>query len=83
MVTELGAVPGVHVHIPAAAPYLLLRVPGGERVRTALRRGGIAVRRADTFPGLTPDHLRVTVRPPEVATVLVAALSAALVEVPV
>ena len=83
MAAALGAVPGVHVHIPAAAPYLLLRVPGGERVRTALRRDGIAVRRADTFPGLTPDHLRVAVRPPEVAAVLVAALHTALAEVPV
>ena len=83
MAAELGAVPGVHVHLPAAAPYLLLRVPGGERVRTALRRGGIAVRRADTFPGLTPDHLRVAVRPPEVAAVLVDALRTALAEVPV
>ncbi len=41
------------------------------------------VRRADTFPGLTPDHLRVAVRPPEVAAVLVAALRTALAEVPV
>ncbi|MGH4019982.1 MAG: hypothetical protein ACRDT0_12245, partial [Pseudonocardiaceae bacterium] len=70
--------PGVHVHRPAAAPFLLLRVPGGERVRAALRHDGIAVRRADTFPGLTPDHLRVAVRPPEVATVLVDALRVAL-----
>lgn len=83
MVAELTALPGVQVHTPAAAPYLLLRVPGGERVRTVLRRGGIAVRRADTFPGLTPDHLRVTVRPPEVAGVLVAALRGALAGVPV
>ncbi|HYZ08553.1 MAG TPA: hypothetical protein VE709_08200, partial [Pseudonocardiaceae bacterium] len=83
MVAELGAIPGVHVHTPAAAPFLLLRVPGGERVRAALRHGGITVRRADTFPGLTPDHLRVAVRPPEVAAVLVDALRAALAEVPV
>ncbi|MDQ3886117.1 MAG: Rv2231c family pyridoxal phosphate-dependent protein CobC [Actinomycetota bacterium] len=81
MVAELSAVPGVQVHTPAAAPYLLLRVPDGERVRTALRRDGIAVRRAATFPGLTPDHLRVAVRPPEVAAVLVDALRTALAEV--
>ena len=74
----LTAIPGVHVHRPAAAPFLLLRVPGGERVRLTLRRDGIAVRRCDTFPGLTTDHLRVAVRPPELAATLVAALRAAV-----
>lgn len=66
---------GVHVHTPAAAPFLLLRVPDGERVRAALRRRGIAVRRADTFPGLTVDHLRVAVRDPADCAPLLAALS--------
>lgn len=61
---------------PAAAPFLLLRVPGGEEVRLRLRERGIAVRRGDTFPGLTGDHLRVAVRPPELADRLVAELSA-------
>ena len=48
----LAAVPGVTV-LPGVAPYLLLRLPAGqgERVRAALRAGGIAVRRGDTFPG--------------------------------
>jgi histidinol-phosphate aminotransferase len=78
MACQLADVPGVTVHQPAAAPFLLLRMPGGERVRTALADAGIAVRRADTFPGLSPDHLRVAVRPPEIATTLVAALRAAL-----
>ncbi len=44
--------------------FVLLRVPDGARVRQALRDRGWAVRRADTFPGLTPDHLRVAVRDP-------------------
>ncbi|HEX2290352.1 MAG TPA: hypothetical protein VHH53_09205, partial [Pseudonocardiaceae bacterium] len=70
--------PGVTVHQPAAAPFLLLRVPHGEQVRACLADAGIAVRRADTFPGLTPDHLRVAVRPPEIATLLVTALRTAL-----
>ncbi|HET9254687.1 MAG TPA: Rv2231c family pyridoxal phosphate-dependent protein CobC [Pseudonocardiaceae bacterium] len=74
MAGQLMALPGVTVHLPAAAPFLLLRVPAGERVRSALAEAGIAVRRADTFPGLTPDHLRVAVRPPETATLLVEAL---------
>lgn len=78
MVQQLSGLPGVTIHQPAAAPFLLLHVPGGERIRTILADAGIAVRRADTFPGLSPDHLRVTVRPAEIARVLVAALRAAL-----
>jgi len=78
MVRQLTGLPGVTVHQPAAAPFLLLRVPGGERVRVALADAGIAVRRADTFPGLTPDHLRVAVRPPELAAALVDGLRAVL-----
>jgi histidinol-phosphate aminotransferase len=78
MVRRLVELPGVTVYQPAAAPFLLLRVPGGNRVRTALAEAGIAVRRADTFPGLTPDHVRVAVRPPEIAALLVEALHTAL-----
>jgi histidinol-phosphate aminotransferase len=64
LTAELNRLPGVHVYQPAAAPYLLLRVRDGERVRAGLRDRGIAVRRGDTFPGLTADHLRVAVREP-------------------
>jgi histidinol-phosphate aminotransferase len=78
MVRKLADLPGVTVHQPAAAPFLLLRVPGGERVRAALADAGIAVRRADTFPGLSTDHLRVAVRPPEIATLFMDGLRAAL-----
>jgi histidinol-phosphate aminotransferase len=78
MIRQLADLPSVTIHQPAAAPFLLLRVPGGGQVRTALLDAGIAVRRADTFPGLTPDHLRVAVRPPEVAALLIDALRAAL-----
>ncbi|HEU5471144.1 MAG TPA: Rv2231c family pyridoxal phosphate-dependent protein CobC [Actinophytocola sp.] len=77
LAAELTVLPGVSVHGPAAAPFLLLRVPDGARVRAALRRRGIAVRRADTFPGLTADHIRVAVRSPGRAAPLVAALRAA------
>jgi histidinol-phosphate aminotransferase len=78
-VAALSAVHGVTV-LPGQAPYLLLRLPEGhgERVRTALRAAGIAVRRGDTFPGLGPDHLRVAVRPAPQVAVLVQALSEAL-----
>lgn len=72
---ELATLPGVEVTTPAAAPFLLLRVPDGERVRAGLRLRGIAVRRADTFPGLTADHLRVAVREPERCASLLAALA--------
>ncbi|HVL85016.1 MAG TPA: Rv2231c family pyridoxal phosphate-dependent protein CobC [Mycobacteriales bacterium] len=75
----LAAVPGVRV-LPGRAPYLLLRLPAGqgERVRAALRASGVAVRRGDTFPGLTPDHVRVAVRPAAQVAVLVDALAGAL-----
>jgi histidinol-phosphate aminotransferase len=65
---------GFTVHEPAVAPFLLVRMPGAKRVRAALRERGIAVRRGDTFPGLTEDHLRITVRPPEDTDRLLAAL---------
>jgi histidinol-phosphate aminotransferase len=77
MVRHLAELPGVAVHQPAAAPFLLLRVPGGERIRAALVDAGVAVRRADTFPGLSADHLRVAVRPPEIAAALMDGLRAA------
>jgi len=83
LAVALSELPGVTVHEPAAAPFLLLRVRDGERVRQGLRRRGIAVRRGDTFPGLSADHLRVAVREPARAALLVDALRAELsTEVP-
>lgn len=70
----LAALPGVHVHGPAAAPFLLLRIAEGERVRERLRARGVAVRRGDTFPGLDTDHVRVAVREPEDNATLVETL---------
>ncbi|MDQ2880072.1 MAG: Rv2231c family pyridoxal phosphate-dependent protein CobC [Actinomycetota bacterium] len=81
MAHQLANLPGVTIHQPAAAPFLLLHVPDGERVRAVLSDAGVAVRRADTFPGLTRDHLRVAVRPPEIAAALVDGLRAALATV--
>ncbi|SFP16718.1 histidinol-phosphate aminotransferase [Geodermatophilus dictyosporus] len=69
--------PGLVVGEPRSS-FVLLRVPGGERVRAALRRRGWAVRRGDTFPGLSPDHLRVAVRDPATSRAFAADLAAIL-----
>lgn len=61
--------------------FVLLRVPDGARVRQALRDRGWAVRRGDTFPGLTGDHLRVAVRRPEVGAAFATALTDVLADV--
>ena len=75
LATALTRIPDLTVAQPAHAPFLLLRVPNGPSVRAALRERGIAVRRADTFPGLTPDHLRVAVRSPAECAPLLTALA--------
>ncbi|MCK2240773.1 MULTISPECIES: Rv2231c family pyridoxal phosphate-dependent protein CobC [unclassified Crossiella] len=80
LAAALAALPGVEVCGGAAGPFLLLRVAHGERVRLRLREQGVAVRRADTFPGLDAEHLRVAVRPPEQAEVLLKALETVLRE---
>ena len=50
------------VAVRPQAPFVLVRVPDGERVRNRLRECGFAVRRGDTFPGLGRDWLRIAVR---------------------
>lgn len=69
---------GVEVAEGSRAPYLLCRVPGRADVREALRDRGIAVRRGDTFPGLTPEHWRTAVRDREASEQLLAALAEVL-----
>ncbi|MEV6139279.1 Rv2231c family pyridoxal phosphate-dependent protein CobC [Nocardia sp. NPDC051990] len=76
MIERLTAL-GVHVHTPADGPFLLLRVPDGELLRRHLADQGIAVRRADTFPGLGPDCVRVAVRGRAEVDRLVAGIRAA------
>ncbi|WP_063020355.1 Rv2231c family pyridoxal phosphate-dependent protein CobC [Nocardia niwae] len=73
MIERLTAL-GIEVHTPAEGPFLLLRVPDGALLRKHLAAAGIAVRRADTFPGLGPDHLRVAVRGAAEVDRLVAAI---------
>ncbi|MGH3520747.1 MAG: Rv2231c family pyridoxal phosphate-dependent protein CobC [Haloechinothrix sp.] len=53
---------GVRVAGNPRAPFVLITVPDGERVRRRLRELGFAVRRGDTFPGLSTDWLRIAVR---------------------
>lgn len=60
--------------VPSRAPFVLVRV--GEGVHTRLRAGGVAVRRADTFPGLDASWVRVAVRPPEATARFLAVLEA-------
>jgi len=64
---------GIH-HIPSHASFVLAQV--GVGVHAALRDAGIAVRRADTFPGLDDSWVRIAVRPPERNRSLLDALSA-------
>ncbi len=47
-------------HVTSRAPFVLARLG---HVRLALRNAGIAVRRADTFPGLDATWVRIAVRP--------------------
>jgi histidinol-phosphate/aromatic aminotransferase/cobyric acid decarboxylase-like protein len=64
---------GIH-HIPSHASFVLAQV--GVGVHAALRGVGVAVRRADTFPGLDASWVRIAVRPPERNRSLLDALSA-------
>ncbi|WP_233517491.1 Rv2231c family pyridoxal phosphate-dependent protein CobC [Geodermatophilus marinus] len=75
----LAALPaGVEVVGTPRSSFVLLRVPGGDRVRAALRECGWAVRRGDTFPGLSADHLRVAVRDPGTSRAFAATLTGIL-----
>ncbi|MGI5236721.1 Rv2231c family pyridoxal phosphate-dependent protein CobC [Dactylosporangium sp. CA-139066] len=66
---------GVAVAGRPASSFVLVRVPGGERVRALLRERGFAVRRGETFPGLGPDWLRIAVRDTATSDAFVAVLS--------
>ncbi|MGY1679654.1 Rv2231c family pyridoxal phosphate-dependent protein CobC [Geodermatophilus sp. SYSU D01176] len=70
--------PGVAVLGTPRSSFVLLRAPDGARVRAALRERGWAVRRGDTFPGLSTDHLRVAVRDPATSVAFAADLAAML-----
>jgi cobyrinic acid a,c-diamide synthase len=71
---------GLNVAGRPQASFVLVDTSGvpGKReagwIRLALRDHGFAVRRGETFPGLTPDWIRIAVREPEITDQLVAAL---------
>ncbi|WP_372789231.1 bifunctional adenosylcobinamide kinase/adenosylcobinamide-phosphate guanylyltransferase [Paraconexibacter sp.] len=67
---------------PSATNFVLVEIPDGPRVVAALRDRGIAVRHAATFPGLGPDHLRLTARDATANAKLADALADVLTPVP-
>jgi histidinol-phosphate aminotransferase len=69
---------GIPVAGRPRAPFVLITVPDGERVRLRLRELGYAVRRGDTFPGLSTDWLRVAVRDRATISGFLAALARSL-----
>lgn len=71
---------GVVVGPGSLAPYLLCQVPGRPEVRELLRGQGIAVRRGDTFPGLSGEHWRAAVRDQSAADRLIEGLQTILKE---
>lgn len=83
LVEGLRALEGYGVQLGAEpqAPFVLVRVPSGDRVRLRLRELGYAVRRADTFPGLSGDWLRIAVRDPDTTRGFLTALRTAMTDV--
>jgi cobyrinic acid a,c-diamide synthase len=59
-------------YVPSSGSYVLARL--GDGTRAALRARGVAVRRCDTFPGLSAVWARIAVRPPEMTDRLLLAL---------
>ena len=68
---------GIH-HVASSASFVLARP--GPAAREHLRSQGIAVRRADTFPGLDDSWVRIAVRAPAITDVLLTALAAPATE---
>jgi histidinol-phosphate aminotransferase len=67
---------GFEVHPRGAGPFVLTRHPARAGLHAELRALGIAVRRADTFPGLGPGWIRIAVRDAATTEPLLAALDA-------
>lgn len=78
---ELGA-RGVHTVAASVGPFLLAFHPERPDLHAALRGLGIAVRRADTFPGLGRGWVRISVRDERTHDTLLAALDHVLLDAP-
>lgn len=78
--SRLSQLPRVTVTQPASSSFLLIHVPGADQLRLALRERGWAVRRGDTFPGLSPDWLRIAVRDKATMDAFFATLTSVLAE---
>jgi histidinol-phosphate aminotransferase len=64
LVKRLAQFAGVEVVGVPQAPFVLLQVRNGRKIRQRLRDRGWAVRRGDSFPGLGPTWMRIAVRDP-------------------
>lgn len=73
LVTELER-RGFEVTADGVGPFVLVRQARRPNLHAELRELGIAVRRADTFPGLGPAWVRIAVREPAATEPLLAAL---------
>lgn len=80
LLRRLTELEGVEVAGIPQAPFVLLQVRNGRKVRQRLRERGYAVRRGDTFPGLGPTWMRVAVRDPQVTDGFVDALHTVALE---
>lgn len=78
LISRLRELPEIDMPTDPCASFLLIRVADGLAVRHTLRELGFAVRRADTFPGLGPDWLRIAVRDRRTTDLFVAALEGVL-----
>ncbi len=80
LLNEMGKLNDIELGAPPQAPFVLLRVLGPDPagVHQRLRSAGWAVRRADTFPGLAPGWLRITVRDQATSARFVVALDRAV-----
>lgn len=74
---RLGALDGLRLW-PSVTNFSLVEVADGPAVLAGLREQGIAVRPAASFPGLGPNHLRITARGEAANAMLAAALEGLL-----
>jgi histidinol-phosphate/aromatic aminotransferase/cobyric acid decarboxylase-like protein/adenosyl cobinamide kinase/adenosyl cobinamide phosphate guanylyltransferase len=78
LVTRLAELDRVRTW-PSATNFCLIEVPDGALAVAALRARRIAVRPAASFPGLGPNHIRITARDPDANARLVETLAEAIV----